>query len=387
MSFYNRIRLPLYLSKPQFPETKEVYTKSNGATVTLSASIKKTYALKTGYMPEQWHERLKTALLHDTVNIEGDKYAGGVKLEKMDEIDWLDFLDYPTAPVNGTVSVDPFFAVNANCQTCTEFSQLDLTDDNAGDVDEGETVNLDVSANDDIFCQPATFSITSFDSNYLEDVSIDQNGNITFTVKEDVVAINNLAGIKYRVTCANGQYDEADVYMNVQGTIEGCLAPTGLSVAYGATYPTVVTISWVAPDPVPAIGYNWFLYTADNLITPVDSGTSATTSADITLPDQGVNYVVMVQSDCDGTTSNLVQIGFTSPVNESEVCGQYSVTYNDGTGNPLNRTQFTYINCSNGEVNYIIFNMTTVLICALQTEPGVPVMIVGATNSEYLGEC
>jgi hypothetical protein len=214
-----------------------VYTKSNGDTVTLSASIKKTYALKTGWMPEPWHERLKTALLHDTVNIEGDKYAGGVKLEKMDEIDWLDFLDYPTAPVNGVVSVDPFFAVNANCQTCDEFTQVNLTDDNAGDVDEGETVDIDVTTNDDIFCQPATFSITSFNSDYLQDVSIDQDGNVTFTVKEDVVAINNLAGIKYRVTCANGQYDEADVYMNVLGTIEGCLAPTDLSSSFGETFP------------------------------------------------------------------------------------------------------------------------------------------------------
>jgi hypothetical protein len=366
-----------------------VYTKSNGDTVTLSASIKKTYALKTGWMPEPWHERLKTALLHDTVNIEGDKYAGGVKLEKMDEIDWLDFLDYPTAPVNGVVSVDPFFAVNANCQTCDEFTQVNLTDDNAGDVDEGETVDIDVTTNDDIFCQPATFSITSFNSDYLEDVSIDQDGNITFTVKEDVVAINNLAGIKYRVTCANGQYDEADVYMNILGTIEGCLAPTDLSSSFGETFPTINTVSWVAPDPVPGNGYKWFLYTAGNLVTPVDSGTSAGLSADITLPDQGVNYVVMVQSDCDGAdlVSNLVSISFTSPVNESEVCGQYSVTYNDGTGNPLNRTEFTYINCSNGEVNYLIFNLTTVLICALQTEPGVPVMIIGATNSTYLGEC
>jgi hypothetical protein len=387
MSFLNRIRLPLYLLKPQFPEEKTVYSKSNGETVTLSASVKKTYALKTDWMPEKWHERLKVALLHDTVNIEGDKYAGGVRLEKMDEIEWQDFLDYPTAPVNGVVSVDPFFAINSNCKSCDEVVQIVTEDDDAGDVDEGETYEVDTAENDTLNCFPVTYEIVSFNSDYLENVSIDDQGVITFTVKEDLVAINGLSAIRYKASCENGNYDEADVYVNVLGTVEGCLAPTGLNYEFGEDFPTVATVSWLAPDPAPVNGYIWELYTADNLVTPIDTGTSVGLSADITLPDQGAQYVVMAQSDCDGTTSNKVQISITSPVNNTNNCAIYGLFYNDGTGIMTNTTYVSYIDCNNQLQTLLMYNLTNANICALQHATADPVYIVGATNVFYGGPC
>lgn len=383
----NRIRLPLYLSKPQFPIEKKVYPKSDGSQVTLSAVVRKTYSLMTDYMPEKWHERLHTALLHDTVNIEGEKYAGGVKLEKMDEIEWQNLLDYPLAPVNGVVQVDPFFAVNSNCQTCDELTQVVAEDDNAGDVDEGQTYEVDVTENDSIFCIPATFEIMSFDADYLENVSIDGNGLVTFTVKEDLVAINGLAAIKYRVTCGNGQYDEADVYVNVLGTLEGCLAPTNLQYNFSTPFPTVATVFWDAPSPAPANGYIWELYTADNLVTPIDSGTTPNADVAITLPDQGVQYVVMIQSDCDGTTSNKVQLAITSPVNNSNNCADYGLYYNDGTADTTNTTYVTYIDCNSEYQTLLMYNLTSATICALQHATADPVYIVGATNVIYGGPC
>ncbi len=379
MSFLNRIRLPLYLSKPQFPETKEVYTKSNGETKTLSASIKKTYALKTDWMPEPWHERLKVALLHDDVNIEGDKYAGGVKLEKMDEIDWQDFLDYPTAPVNGVVSVDPFFAVNSNCQTCEEFTQVELVDDDKGDVDEGTGYSIDVTENDTILCQPVTFEIVSFNSDYLENVSISVTGVISFEVKSDLVAVNGLNAIKYRATCANDQYDEADVYMNVLGTVEGCLAPTGLA------YNSIETFTWVAPSPAPD-SYEWALYTPDNLVTPIDSGNVAGVTVDVTLPDPATQYVFMVRSVCGEGFSNYVQISLTSPI-QSGSCGWYIVGYTDVDRPGDAYSYVSYMDCSSTIVNIQVFNFTTVNICALQTFPAAPVQITGATSVTYNDLC
>lgn len=383
----NRIRLPLYLSRPQYPVEKDVYPKSNGEQVTLSATVKKTYQVRTNYMPEKWHERLHTALLHDTVNIEGEKYAGGIKLEKMDEIDWQEFLDYPIAPVNGVISVDPFFAVNSNCQSCDEFTQVVTEDDDAGDVEEGETYELEVLDNDTVFCNPATYEIVSFDSDYLQDVSIDENGLLAFTVKEDLVAINGLAGIKYRVTCGNGQYDEADVYMNVQGTLEGCLAPSGITHDTGDDFPTVDHVSWTAPSPAPANGYIWELYTADNLVTPIDTGTTTGLFADITLPDQSVQYVVMIQSDCDGTTSNKIQSAITSPHNRDANCGLYAVMFDDGTGNTSNNTIVTYLDCNSQYQSLLVYNQTSALICALQTGSGTPVSIIGATTVHYGSLC
>jgi hypothetical protein len=73
MSFLNRFRLPLKITRAQFPIAREVFTKSNGETVVLSAVISKTYQGETDFLPEKLHERIVVALSHDTVNIEGEK--------------------------------------------------------------------------------------------------------------------------------------------------------------------------------------------------------------------------------------------------------------------------------------------------------------------------
>lgn len=384
----NRIRLPLYLSKPQFPIEKRDYSKSDGTRVTLSAKVGKTYALMTDYMPEKWHERLHTALLHDTVNIEGEKYAGGVKLEKMDEIDWQNFLDYPIAPVNGVVSVDPFFAVNSNCQTCDELTQVVAEDDDAGDVEEAETYEVDVTDNDDIFCVPATFEVISFNADYLEDVSIDENGLLTFTVKEDVVAINGLAGIKYRVTCGNGQYDEADVYMNVQGTLEGCLAPSNIQFEFDGEFPSTVTVTWDAPSPAPAEGYVWELYHPDNLGAQIYTGGGMELSAEIPMEEQATNYLFQVRSNCgEGVFSNWIQQRIMSPVN-GDTCGEYGVQWYTSSPNTSLTTLVSYIDCNSQPQTVLIYNLAPlVYICALQTGPNNPIQITGANNIQYQGTC
>lgn len=77
MAFRNRFRLPLELRSPQFIDDQEKFIKANGEIVTLSAIVRKQYDVRTDYMPEKWHERLKIALAHDSVNIEDTRYFGG----------------------------------------------------------------------------------------------------------------------------------------------------------------------------------------------------------------------------------------------------------------------------------------------------------------------
>jgi hypothetical protein len=69
--FVNRVRLPLYLRSPQFPQTQTVYDKRNGRRKLLSASISKVWELETDYLSEAMHEKIIVALAHDEVYIDG----------------------------------------------------------------------------------------------------------------------------------------------------------------------------------------------------------------------------------------------------------------------------------------------------------------------------
>src|SRR5688572_11990655 len=115
MAFKNRVRLPIKLHKPQFPEETEEYRKANGVTVVLSVVIRKVYEGQTDSLPEKLHERLKIALRHDSVIIEGDKYVGAITQEGSYDIEWIDFLSKPIAQAKFKANVTPFNASNSNC--------------------------------------------------------------------------------------------------------------------------------------------------------------------------------------------------------------------------------------------------------------------------------
>lgn len=155
MPFQNRIRLPFYLRAPQWPATSNVFRRADGSLKVLSAVVRKTYEGETDYMPEAWHERLRIALMHDNVQIEGQKLVGKVALEGEGyEVEWQRFQDYPTAKANFTIQVGDYNFSNDNCQTCEEAMQLSLTDDSAGARDEGDSFDVNVAANDTVFLQP-----------------------------------------------------------------------------------------------------------------------------------------------------------------------------------------------------------------------------------------
>src|SRR5882672_301914 len=229
MPFHNRVRLPLNLFAAQFGATKSQYVKADGTIKVLSNQLKKTYNLKTDWIPEMWHQRLMIALSHDTVTIEGEKYFGGVALDGVYQIDWDEIFRTPVAPAGVQVAVTPFDESSNNCMSCDEAGQLQLEDDIfPAPLEEGESTDIDVPANDSICCNPVTFSITSFNTDYVASASIDSNGNVSFVMKTGLVSANGIKLLTYRATCFNGGYDEADLFGDVNGTIPGCLAPTNL---------------------------------------------------------------------------------------------------------------------------------------------------------------
>lgn len=388
MAFTNKIRLPFKLTRPQFPEDRTVYRKANGETKVLSSVVKKTYEGETDWWPEKWHQRLAIALGHDNITIEGDKYLGGVVKDGDYEIDWQPFLDYPTAKAKFSIQTTPFDNTNSNCMSCEEASQLSLEDNTFGDpLEEDQEYNINVADNDNICCYPAIFSISSFDSDYLESANIDQEGNIVIQTKDSFISANGIKLLTYRVTCPNGRFDEADVFANLEGSEPGCIAPSNPIISSITT--SSCNINFTASPSIPD-HYFWRLYRADSPGAPVQSGSSAT-SVSLTSLDSGTSYKWYVRSQCapgndDSDASNFIEADFTTNPDTS-LCGKYSLSFSNPTLGPGASRSATYLDCIGSYQTTVILNNISKEVCALQTTPGTPVEITfsGGSGMDLIG--
>jgi len=90
-TFFNRVRLPLYLHSPTNSEEQKTYSKSNGSSVKLMHRIWKDYRVKTDYFTDGMLERFAVATAHDGVYITCSysdlSNAQFIRTEKV-EIDW-----------------------------------------------------------------------------------------------------------------------------------------------------------------------------------------------------------------------------------------------------------------------------------------------------------
>lgn len=231
MAFKNRIRLPITLGRAQFPTDRNVFRKANGERKVLSVTISKTLEGVTDELPEDWHQKLNVALNHDIVNIEDTRLITGVTMDGDYQVAWSDFKNYPVAPAAFTVNVTPFDASNNNCQTCSDISQLSLQDDVIEEVwEEGQSYeNSDILSNDAICCFPATVQLRSFNSFFFSSVILSPDGKLSVTLNDGIPDANNVLVCTYRVTCPDGSFDEANVYIeSVQGSGTVCETPENL---------------------------------------------------------------------------------------------------------------------------------------------------------------
>lgn len=392
MAFRNRIRLPLQLHSAQFPEERQVFRKANGETKTMSVIVRKTYELETDYMPEKWHQRLKIALAHDIIVLEGEKYLGGISQDGDYNIEWPDgVLHYPTAKGGVKVQVTPFDASNANCQTCEEAAQLDLQDDEATGLygealEEDQDYTVDVAGNDSICCYPAVFSLVSFNSDYLTSASIDPaTGELSIHTGTDLVSANGITLATYRVTCPNGSYDEAVVTGDIEGSIEGCLAPESLTLD-GSAFDQIEA-TWV--EAVPGSTYYWEIYEGSSPVgSPLQSGSITNNNITVVGLDSNTQYYFQVRTTCAESNSNFIGDSvFTSTETPEEQCGSYEVCY----ARPF-YTGFInvgYINCDGDPDTSSIPNNSCRIICMLQSSPGNPLSFTGGAfvTINYLGLC
>lgn len=378
MPFKNRIRLPFYVTRPQFATESTSFRLANGARKTLSSIVRKVFEGETENLPKEIHERFVIALKHDDVTIEGRYYLGGISLDGEYDIDWIKFLDFPLAKAAFKVDVTPFDYSNNNCQTCEEVSQVVCEDDNIGTLDEDETVNVDVLANDSICCSPVTISLVSFNTDYLDSCVISGN-EIIIHVKTNLPLVNSVVLVTYRAECPNGSYDEANVIGNINGTAPApvCLAPTNVELV-ALISDTSASFQWDAPSPAPDCDYHWeVLNVLGNVLA---SGDAATTSVTVTgLPSNDNLLRFYVRSNCCSLDSNYAGpvIFNLPPPSETETCGSYTATNNHfvlfGT--------VTYIDCDGNSQNIQLLPNSSQTFCALQTSECEPVEIIPSNSN------
>jgi Fibronectin type III domain len=398
MPFKQRIRLPMQLHSAQFPEERTVFRKANGVSKTLSVIVRKTYELETDLLPEFWHQRLKIALAHDNISWEGERYLGDIVQDGDYTIQWPDgVLHYPAAKAECKVQVTPFDATNSNCMTCDEASQLNLVDDTVtgiyGALQEDTDYTWPVADNDTICCFPASFSAVYFNSNYIDSGSINAStGLLSFHTKPDLPSVNGMLIATYRVTCPNGGYDEANVYANIEGTLPGCAGPSNV-IATGISSDEI-TFEWDAPG-AGLFTYYWEIYEGTLPVgSPVQTGTLTMTS-DTTMTvfslTSGTDYYFQIKRVCIYDSSIFSGVA-TQTVVESETCGSYRIDFDNGSGIPSDYLIFNWRTCSTVMTGDIIYNNSSMLICASQFSPGIPVFIqalgsgAGMTIT-YLGIC
>lgn len=383
MPFTNRIRLPIFLHRPQFLEERQVFTKANGEIQTLSAVIKKQYDGVTEIWPEAIHERFKIALSHDNVSVEGERYVGAISQEGDYQIEWPDFLTYPLGRATFKANVTPFNATNSNCTTCDEFTQVVTEDDDIGTISEGASESIAVLDNDAICCYPVTLTIVSINSDLVQSAAV--NGtNIDIVMKTPLTSQDNAVLLTYRAACDNGLYDESDVIADIDGSVEPtCLPPENVVVS--DITDTGGVASWDDPTPAPGDGYYWELYRQDTPGSPVSTGTepvgSYPTFADLE-PD--TDYEFCVRSVCGAENSSFVCYQFTTLAN-TEGCGLYRLTPTGHSGGVHN---VTYLGCD-GEYATVVVTTIPRNICARENSPGDPIDIDAdfSISITYLGDC
>jgi len=387
MPFVNRIRLPLYLKTPQFPTEANRFRLSNGESKTLSVTIRKVYELQSDYMGEAMHQRLVIALNHDTVNIEGDKYIGGASVEGDYEITWPDFLDYPLGQASVKLQATPFNFTNDNCQTCETATQLALVDDNAGEIAEGATGSVIAYNNDTICCFPIIAEIVSFNTEYLVSATINEaTGEIILTAKNPAITVGSIVMATYRVYCPDGNYDEADVYASINGSILACEQPTDIIVSLSAApAPFTLNASWTAPASPPL--YYEYLVTSGGIT--YGSGNSAAGDPQIFTPGVtglpgSTTFTLSVRSVCSaGVYSPYTDIEFTTPSGEVTNCGKFTISCDDGTTD-REAYDYSYMDCNGDIQNRTIVNLSTRELCMLVDDFNEPVYFETTGPVDYL---
>lgn len=124
MGFYgepstNIVRLPMYLSRPQYPGEETGYQTSEGKWLKLAERVNKEWQLETAWLPDALHQNIRMALSADFIQLwnQNENLAlEGVYRSEDYNIEWDENVDYPLAKATTTIKKRVLSAsVNSNC--------------------------------------------------------------------------------------------------------------------------------------------------------------------------------------------------------------------------------------------------------------------------------
>ncbi len=129
---------------------------------------------------------------------------------------------------------------------------------------------------------------------------------------------------------------------NINLSIPTCKVPSNITVTTVGT--TTATVTWTAPAPAPVGGYQYYLSTTNVAPTgaTVPTGSSATTTLNLTLLAANTTYYIWVRSVCVGPDRSfwVAGPGFTT----TQVPANLPYIQNFNTGNDLGFTAGTQVN-------------------------------------------
>lgn len=281
--FENDILLPFYISRPQFQETRKIFSKSNGVEKLVSAVAKKTYELRTDYLTEHQHEVLKFALSHDNVYLidltileEGIIRQRQVVLSDDYSIAWHETVDTFAAPARARVTLTPYEAVNSNCEACDVFcdiasdpSEIHFIDD--GDVifasGTGTVVDFSLEAIATAGCGELQYELDPGVGIYTDLSSVDDLGGGSFQVNVNPLTEGyyepNVLLFAIKITCTDPDYAECSLSVPVYGTVayDACPVPEFTL----SDFVFLIQIQWDGAPifaPEPSDGYRLNFYNA-----------------------------------------------------------------------------------------------------------------------------
>lgn len=193
----NRARLPLYLTRPTYPDEEEVYQLSNNRYKTRKSTIRKSYEVETDTMPSWIIECLRAVFIHDFVFIEEEPtipqpmwYQGEIEKDGAFDPQYIDYKNYPLAKVKFKVFAVDFNIQKNNCGECADYSDLiSTTDLDINPLTSATPYTIDLGALTVAdCCDPVNYTLSSYNTTYIASAPIINvfpgvNANVTFTTK------------------------------------------------------------------------------------------------------------------------------------------------------------------------------------------------------------
>jgi len=206
----NRARLPIYLTRPTYPDVEESYRLSNGRYKTSKSQVRKIYEVITDNFPVWVIECLRAVFIHDSVFIEDEPtlpqtmpYQGEIVKEGAFDPQYVPYQNFPLANVAFKVVAVDYGLSKNNCGECTDYSDtMTVTDGTVGTAAPGTVYNVDLSALVDTCCSPTAYSVYFIDARKVASAII-AGTIVTITTKNPFLAgPPPVAFVRIQVSCA-----------------------------------------------------------------------------------------------------------------------------------------------------------------------------------------